>query len=154
MPHILTKRNKKIKITKRANKIKFSSSVRSFSTSACLYKNNIVNRNIIKPLVKDPTISNFATIDLETINYNGRQIPLLIGLGHIASKEINTQHGFRIRGVFHVEQLLINKELLAKNVDLAVKDLWARFFDYLKKYSLAVPATIFGHNLGGFDGYL
>jgi hypothetical protein len=38
------------------------------------------------------------------------------------------------------------------NKDLALKQLWKRYFDYIFSYGEAIY-TIFFHNLGSFDGF-
>jgi hypothetical protein len=53
---------------------------------------------------------------------------------------------------------LIDHILLQNNVELALQDLWNRYFNYLKnvidnEILLEGSLTIFAHNLGNFDGY-
>lgn len=97
---------------------------------------------VIEPLQIDPLLisklNDFFTLDIETMEHGGIQIPILIG--------------FYYNSKF--EYFLINKELLDINVDLALKDLYTRLFDFINKVSnYNKPTSIFVHNLGGFDGY-
>jgi len=51
-------------------------------------------------------------------------------------------------------EVLINKKLL-NNIDLAVIDLWTRFFDTLNQILIKHnKPVIFAHNLGSFDGLI
>ena len=44
--------------------------------------------------------------------------------------------------------------MLKSNIELAVKELWNKYFNYLEKLELSCDKlTIFAHNLGDFDGY-
>ena len=40
-----------------------------------------------------------------------------------------------------------------QDVDLALQDLWNRFFNFLDQEYQNEFGTIFVHNLGGFEGY-
>jgi hypothetical protein len=102
--------------------------------------------NVIKPLNRDATIDSFATLDIETIDFKGIQIPILIALT------------YQIETVNHTlsvvtETFLIDKTQLSDNVDKAVNDLWYKFFNFLDKQYQQDFKTVFVHNLGGFDGY-
>ena len=118
-------KNRKIKVTKDAvNKISFNIVKRQYSTSA---------RYTIKPLTRKFKEKSFATVDIETVEINGIQVPLLIG--------ICTQE---------VKQFLLDKDLLKINLQDALNKLWLDFFTYLENSGISI---VFAHNLGGFDGY-
>ena len=118
-------KNRKIKVTKDAvNKISFNIVKRQYSTSA---------RYTIKPLTRKFKEKSFATVDIETVEINGIQVPLLIG---ICSQE--------------VKQFLLDKDLLKINLQDALNKLWLDFFNYLENSGISI---VFAHNLGGFDGY-
>ena len=127
--------NKEIKITRDIvrNRLNFNYQNRAYHT----------NLSIIKPLKQNPTIAYFSTLDIETIEMNGNQIPILITLSfnHKITRSLIT------------ETFLINKNLLNQDVDLALQDLWNKFFTFLDKEYQNEFGTIFVHNLGGFDGY-
>ena len=78
----------------------------------------------------------FATVDIETINLNGRQIPVLI----------SNYDATNLGNLFE-----INRNYL-KNRDSegGVKSLFNKYFKFLVKSKVKL---IFAHNLGGFDGY-
>ena len=100
---------------------------------------------LMKPLKqKNVMVNLFSTLDIETIELNEVQVPILITLSFI--------HRIH-RGLLTTEKFLINKNLLDQNVDLALQDLWNRFFTFLDKEYQNEFGTIFVHNLGGFDGY-
>lgn len=78
------------------------------------------------------TTSSFSTMDIETMNYNNKQIPVAISL-YIPSIGIK---------IFIIDSTI--------DLDLAIDKLWNELFNYLiKTYS----GVIFIHNLGNFDGY-
>jgi hypothetical protein len=82
------------------------------------------------------------TMDLETIKVNNIQVPIAI-----SSCGVNT-------GKVERKLFLIDPTLLKSNLELAVKDLWNKYFSYLEKLELDISKlTIFAHNLGNFDGY-
>lgn len=136
---------------------------RSFSTSS-IHLNDIGTnkkwyKGLIQPIsllnnkgeLKQKTPNFFMTMDLETINLNGKQIPIAI-----SSCGWNTTK-------YEIESklFLINDHLLLSNKDLALKQLWTEYFNYLEKFVLDNnynkllyrKLTIFAHNLGEFDGY-
>jgi hypothetical protein len=102
--------------------------------------------NVIKPLTRDGTIDSFATLDIETIDFKGVQIPILIALSYH-----DTTVNHRVTVV--TKSFLVDKTLLSENVDIAVNDLWSKFYTFLDTYFFINFKTIFVHNLGGFDGY-
>jgi len=82
------------------------------------------------------------SMDLETLKLNNVQVPIAISScgpnkGKIESKLFINDH-----------------TLLTNNIDLAVKELWNKYFNYLENLELSsAKLTIFAHNLGDFDGY-
>ena len=75
----------------------------------------------------------FYTLDIETIEYKGGQVPLLITL---ASRT-------------YTEYFLANKDL---SLVEAFNDLFDQLFHFLSNNLTDSVNTIFVHNLGGFDG--
>ena len=92
----------------------------------------------------DPTnpIKAFGTMDIETINLNNKQIPIAISSAYQEYADHETKPKSRL--------FLINRQILDRNSDRAVLDLFTRYFNYIEKLR---PHTIFVHNLGSFDGY-
>lgn len=76
-------------------------------------------------------------MDVETINFNGNQYPITI----------STYNGFKNESKLFV----INDDLLMKNSELAINNLFKEYFNYIQINNH--PTTIFVHNLGSFDGY-
>jgi hypothetical protein len=61
-------------------------------------------------------------------------------------------------GVLENKIFLIDPNLLLSNYELATKELWNKYFTYLKNVlennqSIEDKLVIFAHNLGDFDGY-
>ena len=142
------------------NKIKGSTGIRNYSTKL---PNTISKLNTImkdpKPVNKqggfitplklklsyiDPTnpIKAFGTMDIETINLNNKQIPIAISSAYQEYADHETKPKSRL--------FLINRQILDRNPDRAVLDLFTRYFNYIERLR---PHTIFVHNLGSFDGY-
>ena len=98
----------------------------------------------IKPSHIDPTnpIKAFGTMDIETINLNNKQIPIAITSAYQEYADHETKPKSRL--------FLINRQILDRNSDRAVLDLFTRYFNYVEKLR---PHTVFVHNLGSFDGY-
>lgn len=90
---------------------------------------SLKNRENIKP-------QNFATLDLETIELNGSQIPIAISLTSSLESRI----------------FLINSDLFNEDSSKAVDNLWLDFFNYIETPENTNYKTIFIHNLGDFDG--
>ena len=103
------------------------SNLSSSNNTNLLNKNQLINplsRRSVKP-------SEFATMDIETITFNGHQLPCLISIKLTSQVKV-----FR-----------------AKKLDVeSVFFMWVEFFDYLEEKSNSKTVTIFSHNLGGFDG--
>jgi DNA polymerase type B, organellar and viral len=124
-------KNKNIKLTQNAiyyrPKTKTTVNKRNYSTSTV--KQHIIplkNPKSLKPQL-------FMCMDIETMNINGNQIPVLI-----TTHSLNNSKNF-----------MIDKDLLNSNPDLALSKLWDLFYDFLNKQSIKF---IFVHNLGKFDG--
>jgi hypothetical protein len=113
---------------------------RGFHTSSVNSK--IKYDNSIKPLPQPKILirGEIATLDLETIEFNGNQLPISISFSYISDCEIIT--------IFE----LIDYKLLLKSSDEAVKLLWLTFISKLNEMNFG-KITIFTHNLGSFDGY-
>jgi hypothetical protein len=92
-------------------------------------KNNIVT-GIPEPI---------AATDIETIDYNGNQIPISVTISYLDT-------GNQIINKF----ILIDFNLLLKDKDLALTKLWFDYLTYITKNNIT---NIFAHNLGKFDGY-
>ena len=119
-------KNKHIKITSDARTIsnKFNNQKRSY-------------HNFINPLkIKQLTPSQFATMDIETIELNGFQIPILISLTSPKESKI----------------FVIDNKILTTNSTKAVNDLWLKWGNYLENSNNINFKNIFIHNLGSFDG--
>nr|WLF85167.1 hypothetical protein [Amanita phalloides] len=115
---------------------------RGFHTSNINNKIKNKNLNLIKPL-KEPKIVNkslITTIDLETIEFKGNQLPISISFSYFVNSEIVT--------LFE----LIDQDLILTNADEAVKSLWLNFMNKLIDLNLN-NCVIYSHNLGSFDGY-
>ena len=142
------------------NKIKGSIGIRNYSTKLPNTNSKLntimkdpkpVNKQggFITPLKLklsdlDPTnlIKAFGTMDIETINLNNKQIPIAISSAYQEYADHETKPKSRL--------FLINRQILDRNSDRAVLDLFTRYFNYIERLR---PHTIFVHNLGSFDGY-
>lgn len=135
--------NKNIKITSSTvknykpgfqyNKVKLQN--RGFKTSTLMCKSVSVSQTHFTPLLKNNipiTAESFATMDIETMEYNSQQIPVAISI---------------YLSMFGPKLFLINPKI---PVEEAVKILWKDVFEYLTKHFKGV---IFVHNLGSFDGF-
>lgn len=113
---------------------------RSFHTGCINNKNT--NLNFIKPLKTPHSLHKMkiAAIDIETIDFNGNQLPISISFSYNMNDKIFT--------IFK----LIDYDLLIINSDRAVKILWLNFMEELNSLNLH-KCIIFSHNLGSFDGY-
>lgn len=85
-------------------------------------------------------------MDLETIPINGIEIVVSISSCGWHNEQI-------VNKIF-----LIDHNLLLTNEELAIKQLWSKYFTYLEdvvntEITITDKLTIFAHNLGGFDGY-
>ena len=90
---------------------------------------------MIKPLTrKCSKVAEFATSDLETMEINGKKVPVLITFSN---------------GKFN-RHFIIDSKVMKSDINLALSNLWGRYFYFLKANSIE---TVFFHNLGSFDGY-
>jgi hypothetical protein len=128
--------NKKIKITKTSNNVKYNINKlqrRSYST---------LSKNAIKPIknnIVTGIIQPISTMDIETIEYKGNQIPIAVSLAYQDSYN-------QVMG----KLFLINYELLLINKDKALDNLWNEVFNFI---IINQFKYIFVHNLGSFDGF-
>jgi hypothetical protein len=123
-----TMRNSRIKLHNKGQ-IDFLG-YRNYSTSIVKGKKDIV----IAPIKVDSTTSNFATMDIETMDINGNQIPVVISTCNSKTSKL----------------FIVDHVLFKYNLKLAVKNLWQQYFDYILN---CTDPIIFVHNLGNFDGY-
>ena len=121
--------NKKIKINNNTAKISNKRNYSTRSNTISPIKNNIVT-DVIEPI---------SSMDIETIDYNGNQIPAAITLAYLDS-------GNQIFSKI----FLIDINLLLKDKNLALTKLWSDYITYITNNSIKY---IFVHNLGNFDGY-
>jgi hypothetical protein len=117
---------------------------RSYSTYSNKLGCNIIKRSFsshIKPIKNnlDTSVKSFATMDLETIDCNGKQIPIAISTAYFDK-------------VVKSNIFLINSETFKFDSNLAVKKLWSDYFNFIMNNKHFFE-TIFVHNLGSFDGY-
>jgi hypothetical protein len=128
-------------------------SMRTFTTSAISNSQRNWYKGLIKPIslvtkkgiLKQKYAKPFFTMDLETINL-GNQVVIAISSCGFYNNKLDNQ------------LFLIDHILLQSNPELALQQLWNRYFNYLKKVVdneivLEGKLTIFAHNLGNFDGY-
>jgi DNA polymerase type B, organellar and viral len=113
-------RNAKIKLHNKG-KIDFLG-YRKYSTKA------------ITPIKSDTTLNKFSTMDIETMDIGGNQLPVAI----------STYNGTESK-LFVVDHTLIKS-----NSEAAINKLWKQYFDYILNKDELI---IFAHNLGSFDGY-
>ena len=102
----------------------------------------------IKSLTAKPNLKlkNFASLDIETIEHEGVQVPVCIYLAY------NKRGSLPINKCF----LLHNPDLGRSTINSATHSLWLEFIAFSKReFSRStVDNCIFVHNLGGFDGYM
>jgi hypothetical protein len=128
---------------------------KQFSTSAVNFSKNWY-KGLIKPLsllnkkglLKQKYVKPFFTMDLETITIGQHEVVIAISSCGYYNNQIDTQ-------LFLIDHILLNNPA---NQDLAVKQLWSKYFNYLEDVikndeTQIDKLTIFAHNLGNFDGY-
>lgn len=139
--------NKQIKVTRSTLTVQDKSrtsttipnSKRNFYTSSIQneLKKSYKNSELIKPYKKSNLLGvvadSFATMDIETMEYNGKQIPVAISI-------VNYGKSSKI--------FVLDRSI---KIELAIKNLWFEFFNFLENESFT--KTIFVRNLGSFDGY-
>jgi len=152
------KQNLKIKQTYTTNKLKLNKipnyleSKRNYSTlnTRKWYKGliNPISLYNKKGILKQQQIKPIFTMDLETIYLDSVKSQVVIA---ISSCGVNN-------GVLENKIFLIDPNLLLSNYELASKELWNHYFNYLKSIvenniTIKDKLVIFTHNLGSFDGY-
>ena len=126
---------------------------KSFSTSSVNFSKNWY-KGLIQPLslvnkkgiLKQKHVKPFFTMDLETMTIGQHEVVVAISSCGYYNNKIDTR------------LFLIDPNLLQVNQDLAVKQLWCKYFKYLEEVinndiTIIDKLTIFAHNLGNFDGY-
>lgn len=130
---------------------------KGFHTSAV---NLTDNSRYIKPLTVKRTkpktdkikgfLNTFATMDLETMDFNGEQVPVAISFSMVDAEETVTDLFFIID---HSKLIYDSNNIPTKeSLDLVVDGMWQEFFDFLNSSKENSVKTIFVHNLGSFDG--
>ena len=92
----------------------------------------------------------FSTLDLETMDWNGEQMPISISISSIRANKRIVSDFFIIDST----KLVYESDGLpsAVTLNLAIDNMWTEFFDFLASKRHASYRTIFVHNLGSFDG--
>jgi len=109
----------------------------------------------IKPLVrKDKTIKPIATMDLETMEFQGLQYPVAISVAHL-----KTGYKYKVRSpkiiskLFLIDLPVASSDLLTvaepEMLRAAVQHMFNQYLDYCKENRLE---HFMVHNLGSFDG--
>lgn len=89
----------------------------------------------IIPFLIEQNAKPFSAADIETMDFKGTEIPISIS--------IKTQN--------KIEIFIIDSNKLLVELNIALKDLWDKFFDFI--LANCNKNVIFVHNLGGFDGF-
>ena len=112
-------------------------SKRSYSTD------NFKVNHYIKPLqIKNLSNLTIVAIDIETVEYNNMEYPILISLAYMVEDKPR---------YLTVE---VDPVIFEQDTDFAIFLMWKNFFDQMKKLKLhKKKVVIFAHNLGSFDGY-
>lgn len=119
----------------RGYKVSISPEV-SLTSLATMDNSNKKRKEIfISPVKTDLNCSNFATMDIETMDINGVQEPVAISTCNSKTSKL----------------FIIDSVLVKTSPQLAIYNLWKDYFDYLLK---SKDVLVFAHNLGKFDGYL
>ena len=84
----------------------------------------------------------FSAMDIETIEFKGKEIPVSIS--------IRTKNKLEIFIIAH-NLFLIDADMAIIDVEVAIEELWNKFFDFI--ISNCNKEVIFVHNLGTFDGF-
>ncbi len=138
----------------RVNKINNNPlSIRTFTSSSILnkwYKGMINPISVYnkKGSLKQQFVKPFFTMDLETIHLNSLGYEVVIAISSCGLHN----------GILENKIFLIDHKLLLINPELALKQLWLTYFNYLEniinnELTIESKLTIFAHNLGEFDGY-
>jgi hypothetical protein len=143
------KNNLNIKQTYTTNKLNKTN--RNYSTINRKWFKGLINPISLynkKGILKQQQIKPIFTMDLETVYLESEKSEVVIA---ISSCGIN-------KGVLENKIFLIDLNLLLSDYELATKQLWSKYFTYLKNIignnvSIEDKLVIFAHNLGNFDGY-
>ena len=136
--------NKNIKINKNNNTAQINKKYSTINNIVKLNQKRYYSTrfNTISP-IKNNIVTNIAepisSMDIETIDYNGNQIPVAITLAYI-------DNGNQIIS----KLFFIDFNILLIDKDLALTNLWYEYITYINNNSIKY---IFVHNLGNFDGY-
>jgi len=127
--------NRKIKITRDATtkKISYDNVPLSFKRMYSSFIKPIKAQNL------DPGMSQFATMDIETVNVKGFQMPIAISLCYSNLTGIQSK-------IF-----IVNPSKFSKSPEKATEVLWNDLFKFITDNS-GLFKNIFVHNLGSFDG--
>nr|UZS78130.1 DNA polymerase [Lentinula edodes]WEX32046.1 DNA polymerase [Lentinula edodes] len=130
--------NRNIKITR--NTISNNNNKMDILTKRNIHTKN--NDNITPLIPLDPNVDkketiSISTMDIETMNYKGLQIPVAISI----------VYNFNEKKLF-----LIDSKLLKTDLDEAINKLWEDYFFFVKN-NIKYFKNIVVHNLGSFDGY-
>lgn len=90
------------------------------------------------PVLPNDFIFIFSAMDIETVRFNDKQVPIAISIVSEEDKQL-----FILRKPDTLDIVSVNK---------AVEELWSDFFAYVLNNNHLFK-TIFLHNLGSFDGY-
>src|SRR6266478_2595449 len=153
--HLKNQKNKPTYNAVRVNKINNNPlSIRTFTSSSILnkwYKGMINPISVYnkKGSLKQQFVKPFFTMDLETIHLNSLGYEVVIAISSCGLHN----------GILENKIFLIDHKLLLINPELALKQLWLTYFNYLEniinnELTIESKLTIFAHNLGEFDGYL
>ena len=137
---------------------------RGFQTSAGFHTSSILNKkhhkNYIKPLTPKNIkivdnqkrfgyLNPFSTMDIETMDFQGNQVPISISFSSYGLDENITNKFFIIK---YNDLNLVNGFPDKEVLDNLIKNMWLEFITYLKESNRPEHQTIFVHNLGGFYG--
>ena len=157
----LNKRLSDLIATDKGHNEVFGNQKRSFSSSCIVHDPNLTTTNgkkwfkgLINPIsvlnikgeLKQKSVKPIFTMDLETISINGIEVP-------VAISSCGWHNELLVNKIFLIDHILVQT-----NQELAVKQLWSKYFSYLEdvvntEITIVDKLTIFAHNLGGFDGY-
>ena len=122
---------------------------RELHTTAVKYNSNIktapkpIKRNTISPLVRKPkSMKAIHAMDLETVDYNGKQVPVLITFFNGVNPDKSM--------AFQINERAYSNPSLLENY---VSGMWDNFIEYIHTTCKDKKNIIFLHNLGNFDGY-
>ena len=157
--------DKVTKVNKHRGINKLFSQVRGYHTSAIISKDvaSIKTKNhdrFIKPLTSkkvsknntnkiDGVLNTFSTMDLETMDFKGKQIPVAISLSMVLEDKSTKEYFFMIN---YSELEYVNGVVTKESLDKVTDSMWMEFINFVKSNKNPALKTIFVHNLGSFDG--